>query len=125
MEKPFAYIRSKAKAHGRQNLIEGRLEEGSNVLVVEDLISTGMSSLRAVEAVREAGCHVVGVIAIFSYEFPQAKLAFEEARCPFGTLSNYSALLSQAVEQNYITKDELSILKVWNRDPAKWAQANT
>jgi orotate phosphoribosyltransferase len=125
LEKPFAYIRSKAKAHGRQNLIEGRLEEGSRVLVVEDLISTGMSSLQAVEAVREAGCHVVGVIAIFSYQFPKAKAAFLEADCPFRTLSNYSALLNQAEEQNYIDSTELSVLKIWNQDPAKWAEENT
>lgn len=124
MEKPFAYIRSKPKGHGRQNLIEGRLEKGSNVLVVEDLISTGMSSLKAVEAVRKVGCNVVGVIAIFTYEFPAAKKAFDKAACNFKTLSNYSALLTQAERQNYINQDELNILRVWNRDPAKWAQEN-
>ena len=124
LEKPFAYIRSKPKEHGRQNLIEGRLEEGADVLVVEDLISTGMSSLRAVEAVREAGCNVVGVIAIFSYNFPKAKKAFEAADCPLRTLSNYDVLLTQAVAQEYIDQKELEILKIWNQDPSKWALDN-
>lgn len=124
LSKPFAYIRSKAKSHGRQNLIEGRLEKGTKVLVVEDLISTGMSSLKAVDAVKEAGCDVVGVIAIFSYNFPAAKDAFAAAKCPMITLSNYDALLKQAVEQEYIDLKELEILKIWNKDPAKWALEN-
>ena len=122
---PFAYIRSKAKSHGRQNLIEGKIEEGARVLVVEDLISTGMSSLKAVDAVKETGAEVVGVIAIFSYDFPQAKEAFAKAGCPFKTLSSYPALLQQAVEQHYINEEQLAALKIWNQDPAKWAEKNT
>ncbi|GLR20044.1 orotate phosphoribosyltransferase [Portibacter lacus] len=122
---PFAYIRSKAKSHGRQNLIEGKIEEGARVLVVEDLISTGMSSLKAVDAVKETGAEVVGVIAIFSYDFPQAKEAFAKEGCPFKTLSSYPALLQQAVEQHYINEEQLAALEIWNQDPAKWAEKNT
>ncbi|MCL4109546.1 UNVERIFIED_CONTAM: hypothetical protein GTU68_038941 [Idotea baltica] len=122
---PFAYIRSKAKAHGRQNLIEGKIDKGAKVLVVEDLISTGMSSLKAVDAVKETGATVVGVIAIFTYDFPQAKEAFEKANCPLKTLSSYPALLEQAVEQEYINEQELSVLKEWNLDPTRWAEKNT
>ncbi len=123
--KPFSYIRSKPKGHGRQNLIEGQLETGSKVLVVEDLISTGMSSLKAVEAVRKHGCQVVGVVAIFSYGFPKAQTAFDEAQCKFATLSNYQTLIKQALDQKYITSSEAKVLKEWNEDPEKWAAQNT
>lgn len=121
---PFSYIRSKPKQHGRQNLIEGRLKKGDKVIVVEDLISTGMSSLQAVEAVRAAGCEVVGVIAIFNYGFSKATEAFEEANCKFKTLSNYSALLKEALQQNYITSAEAETLKIWNHDPKAWGEIN-
>lgn len=124
-KKPFAYVRSKAKEHGRQNLIEGELKENSKVIVVEDLISTGMSSLRAVESLREAGCEVVGVIAIFDYGFPRSKLAFSKANCEFATLSNYQTLVEQALRQKYISLEEAKVLREWNQDPAKWAENNT
>jgi len=110
---PFVYVRSKAKGHGRQNLIEGHLPEGSRVLVVEDLISTGGSSLQAVEALRAAGAEVVGVLAIFTYGFEQASRAFEAANCPLMTLSNYDVLIREAVEIGYIQESELNLLQSW------------
>lgn len=118
---PFVYIRSKAKSHGRQNLIEGELKGGENVLVVEDLISTGGSCLQAVEALRNAQCEVKGVLAIFTYGFEQAKEAFSNANCSFKTLSNYSALLKEALKINYITSDEYELLKSWSKAPKKWS----
>lgn len=124
LEKPFSYIRSKPKAHGRQNLIEGRLVKGQKVLVVEDLISTGMSSLKAVDAVRDFGCEVVGVIAIFNYGFPKAVRAFKDHNCKFKTLSDYNVLISEALNQEYISKSEAGILQIWNDDPKKWAENN-
>ncbi|MBR9920952.1 MAG: orotate phosphoribosyltransferase [Bacteroidetes bacterium] len=119
LDKPFAYVRSKAKAHGRQNLIEGLLEAGDKVLVVEDLISTGGSSLQAVQAIRDAGCTVVGVIAIFSYGFERADLAFKEAACPYTTLSNYGALIKKAVEMGYVEHSELDMLTDWRQTVGK------
>ena len=119
---PFSYIRSKPKGHGMQNLIEGRLNPGDQVLVVEDLISTGGSSIKAVEAVRNAGCTVVGVIAIFSYEFEQAKANFESIQCPFKTLSGYQALLQVAEKENYITPSELKQLLNWSVNPKHWGE---
>ncbi len=110
---PFAYVRSKAKGHGRQNLLEGELSPGSDVLVVEDLISTGGSSLAAVQALREAGFHVVGVLAIFSYQFEQAEMAFESAACPLRTLSGYDVLLQEALATDYIRPDDLEMLTAW------------
>lgn len=117
---PFLYVRSKPKAHGRQNQIEGKLDAGQRVLMIEDLISTGGSSLQAVEAVHEAGGIVIGVLAIFSYGFEKAKTAFEAADCPFATLSDYDTLLEIAVEQNFITADHLETLKAWRVAPAEW-----
>ncbi|MEN0046885.1 MAG: orotate phosphoribosyltransferase [Bacteroidota bacterium] len=117
---PFLYVRSKPKAHGRQNQIEGKLETGQRILMIEDLISTGGSSLQAVEAVREAGGVVVGVLAIFSYGFDKARTAFEAADCPFATLSDYDTLLDIAVKQEYITADQLETLKSWRLAPAEW-----
>ena len=125
INKPFAYVRSKAKEHGRQNLIEGELGQNSKVLVVEDLISTGMSSLRAVDSLREAGCEVVGVIAIFDYGFPKSKIAFSDSNCKYATLSNYQTLVEQALRQEYISPEEAKELREWNQDPAKWAESNT
>jgi len=117
---PFLYVRSKPKAHGRQNQIEGKLEAGQRILMIEDLISTGGSSLQAVEAVREARGTVVGVLAIFSYGFEKATTAFEVADCPFATLSDYDTLLEIAVKQEYITADQLETLKAWRLAPAEW-----
>jgi orotate phosphoribosyltransferase len=120
LNKPFVYVRSRAKEHGRQNLIEGKLESGKSVLVVEDLISTGGSSLQAVEAIRENGNEVVGVIAIFSYNFPIAAEAFKRANCPCKTLSNYPVLIEKALEMGYLTKQEVEVLLEWNEAPELW-----
>jgi orotate phosphoribosyltransferase len=110
---PFAYVRSKAKEHGRQNLIEGELPEHAKVLVVEDLISTGGSSLAAVEAVRQAGANVVGVLAIFSYNFEKAHHAFKKANCPLETLSNYDVLVREALASKYINLIDVDMLTTW------------
>ncbi|MCC6724588.1 MAG: orotate phosphoribosyltransferase, partial [Saprospiraceae bacterium] len=113
LKMPFAYARSKPKEHGRQNLIEGELPAGSNVLVVEDLISTGGSSLQAVEAVKAAGHKVVGVLAIFSYNFGKANQAFENAGCQLETLSNYDVLLREALSIKYINLNDVDMLTTW------------
>jgi orotate phosphoribosyltransferase len=121
IRKPFIYVRDKPKSHGRQNQIEGILTEGARVLVIEDLISTGGSSLKAVEAVREAGGEVIGVLAIFSYGFEKANTVFEQAHCRFDTLSNYDTLVAQAIEKQYIKADDLETLKQWRLSPETWA----
>ena len=118
--KPMVYVRSKAKAHGRQNLIEGHLEGNEKVLIIEDLISTGGSSLKAVEAVRATGCEVVGVLAIFSYGFNKAFKAFADAECPMETLSNYGELLNEAVKSEYITEAQQKDLEKWSSSPETW-----
>jgi orotate phosphoribosyltransferase len=118
---PFAYVRSKAKAHGKQNQVEGRIEAGQRVLLIEDLISTGGSSLKAVQAMREAGAEVLGVLAIFTYGFDAAEEAFEKADCPLKTLSNYEAMLPEALAQNYISDVELQHLQAWRKDPKGWS----
>ena len=123
LKKPFIYIREKAKSHGRQNQIEGLPQgdtEGLKVLVIEDLISTGGSSLKAVEAVREVGMEVVGVLAIFTYGFEKANRLFKEANCPFDTLSNYDILIAQAIENQYIKSEEMETLKSWRLSPETW-----
>ena len=116
MSKPFSYVRSKAKGHGRQNLIEGHVEAGQKVLVVEDLISTGGSSVKAVEALRERGIDVVGVLAIFTYGFARAEETFKQADCSFKTLSNYEDLLDTAVDLDYVSSEDLSTLKSWREN---------
>ena len=120
LKKPMVYVRSKAKEHGRQNMIEGHLEGSERVLVIEDLISTGGSSLKAVEAIKETGCEVVGVHAIFSYGFEKATTAFAAANCPFDTLTNYQELLHEAVKSEYIKEEELASLAQWSKAPAEW-----
>lgn len=117
---PFAYVRSSAKEHGRQNMIEGEIIEGQRVVVIEDLISTGKSSLKAVEALREAGCDVVGLVAIFSYGFDVADENFKAAKCRYTTLSNYNALIKYASEHGFIHHEEEDLLREWRRDPANW-----
>lgn len=120
LDKPFAYVRSKAKGHGRQNLIEGELKAGEKVLVIEDLISTGGSSLKAIKAVQEVGCEVVAAMAIFTYGFEKAQMDFDAAGIPLVTLSNYSALLDLALQENYISDKELTTLKTWRENPTEW-----
>ncbi len=124
LDLPFVYVRSKAKEHGRQNLIEGDLRQNSRVLVVEDLISTGKSSLQAVEAIREAGSHVLGVLAIFSYGFDQAYAHFQEAGCPFQTITSYPILIEEAVKEKYILEKDQIILTEWSKDPSEWYENN-
>ena len=121
LDMPFIYVRSKAKEHGRQNRIEGRLEPGKKVLVVEDLISTGGSSIQAVEAIRANGNEVVGVIAIFSYGFQRASDTFRKANCPFRTLSNYDVLLDQAVDMGAISHSDMNTLLEWKKAPEQWS----
>ncbi len=120
MELPFVYVRSASKSHGLENLIEGKIEPGQKIVVIEDLISTGGSSLKAVNALREAGCVVVGMAAIFSYGFPQAVKNFNDADCKLITLSNYNALLELALENGFINKNEAALLADWRTDPENW-----
>ncbi|MBC8753604.1 orotate phosphoribosyltransferase [Kordia sp. YSTF-M3] len=117
---PFVYVRPEAKKHGRQNQIEGFIQKGQNVVVVEDLISTGKSSLNAVKALKEAEVNVKGMVAIFSYNFDIAKQNFTDANVDLHTLSNYENLLEQALDTNYITAAELETLENWRKDPANW-----
>jgi len=117
---PFIYIRSASKAHGLENLIEGVVEAGQKVVVIEDLISTGGSSLKAVNALREAGCEVLGMAAIFSYQFPLAAQNFKDMDCKLITLSNYSALLELALESGFISQKEAVLLAEWRTDPENW-----
>lgn len=117
---PYAYVRSTPKDHGLENLIEGDLRPGSKVVVVEDLISTGGSSLKAVAAVRAAGCEVVGMVAMFSYGFPVAQKAFKDADVELVTLSNYNAMLDAALSTNYIREEDLDTLREWRKDPSIW-----
>jgi orotate phosphoribosyltransferase len=120
LEKPFIYVREKAKSHGRQNQIEGNIWAGAKILLIEDLISTGGSSLKAVETLREAGFEVVGILAIFSYGFQKATDVFQAAQCPFDTLSNYTVLVEKAVEMQYISPNDLETLKNWRESPTTW-----
>ncbi len=117
---PYVYVRSTPKDHGLENLIEGNLIPGQRVVVIEDLISTGGSSLKAVEAIRNVGCEVVGMAAIFSYRFPVAEERFKNANVDIITLSNYEAVLEAALKTGYITENDLETLKEWRKDPASW-----
>jgi orotate phosphoribosyltransferase len=117
---PFIYVRPEAKSHGRQNQIEGFVESGQNVVVVEDLISTGKSSLNAVKALKEAGVNVKGMAAIFSYGFEVANTNFKEEEVTLKTLSNYESLLEEALDTKYITSKEQDILASWNANPSEW-----
>lgn len=122
---PYAYVRSAPKDHGLENLIEGNLIPGQKVVIIEDLISTGKSSLKAVEAVRAAGCEVIGMAAIFTYGFPVAEEQFKAAGVKLVTLSNYNAMLEAALESNYISKGDIETLKEWRKDPAAWTPATS
>ena len=117
---PFVYIRNKPKDHGLENLIEGELPPGTKVVVVEDLISTGGSSLKAVEAVRKSGCEVIGMVASYSYGFDVAKEAFKNANVELVTLTDYDHVVAEALETGYITSDDVQLLNEWRKDPANW-----
>lgn len=117
---PFVYVRAKPKDHGLENLIEGELRPGMKVVVVEDLVSTGMSSLKAVEAIRMDGCDVVGMIAAFTYGFPQAKDAFEKAKVPLVTLTNYEAVIKVANATGKIDNLDVRTLEEWRKNPSEW-----
>ena len=117
---PFIYVRSSAKGHGLGNQIEGVFESGQQVVVIEDLISTGGSSLKAVEALKEAGCVVKGLVAIFTYGFAVAEENFQRAECPYVTLSNYDFLIEQALNSNYIAESDLNSLREWKENPSTW-----
>ncbi|MDR1130491.1 MAG: orotate phosphoribosyltransferase [Prevotellaceae bacterium] len=118
---PFVYVRASPKSHGLENLIEGELPEKSKVVVIEDLISTGGSSIAAVEALRKAGACVLGLLAVFSYEFDAARQNFNAVKCDFHSLSNYSILLKEAADSGYIEKKDLELLKKWREAPDKYA----
>jgi orotate phosphoribosyltransferase len=119
---PFAYVRTAKKDHGLSNQIEGVVESGQSVIMIEDLISTGMSSMMAVQAVKERGANVKGLIAIFTYGFEVANKKFEEVGGKVFSLCNYDFLLQQALEENYIHEDEMAVLKNWRHDPEHWNQ---
>ncbi len=123
MDLPMIYVRAAAKGHGRQNLIEGRMEPGQRVVVIEDLISTGGSSLKAVEAIREAGGLVEGMVAIFTYGFPAAEEAFNKAGVRLFTLSNYHTLIEMALETGYIEESQVELLSRWREEPSAWKGA--
>ena len=115
---PFVYVRSKAKDHGMGNLIEGELSKGAKVVVVEDLISTGGSSLKAVEAIRQAGAEVIGMVASYTYGFPVAEKAFADAGVKLVTLTDYDHVVEEALETNYISEADIELLHEWRKDPA-------
>lgn len=114
---PMVYVRGEAKKHGKGNQIEGKIESGQKVVVIEDLISTGGSSLKAVSALQEAGCEVLGIAAIFTYGLPVSIARFDEANVRLITLTNYETLIDVAIEEGYVSEDERQILKEWNKNP--------
>ena len=119
---PFVYVRSSEKKHGLENKIEGVFESGQSVVVIEDLVSTGKSSLNAVQALRDGGCDVKGMLAIFSYKLQIASENFEKAKCSLFTLSDYDELIKQAIESNYVSDDDLKSLIKWRKDPEAWGK---
>lgn len=120
MGKPFIYVRSAPKSHGLTNQVEGEYTPGAKVVVIEDLVSTGGSSLSAVEALRSAGCEVLGMVAIFTYGFPKAEENFAQNNVKLDTLSNYNAMIELAIEQGYVQASELETLKEWRKSPDTW-----
>jgi len=122
LDLPFIYIRSKPKSHGLENLIEGDLQPGAKVVIIEDLVSTGLSSLAAAQAVKNYGAEVLGMLAIFTYNFPQAARNFEEAGVELTTLSNYNTLLKIAHEKGEITDGQLTSLNNWRKNPESWGK---
>lgn len=119
---PFVYVRPEPKKHGLGNQVEGVIEKGQSVVLVEDLISTGQSSLNAVEALRNAGCEVKGMVAIFTYGFETADENFKKSKCEVIALSDYDTLITQALKTKYITKNDIDTLKAWKENPAQWNQ---
>ena len=119
---PFIYVRPDAKSHGLKNMIEGTIEKGKKVVIIEDLVSTGGSSLKAVDAIRKEECKILGMVAIFTYGFNIAKENFKKADCKLITLSNYDDLVKLAEETGYIEKKELSTLIEWKKNPEKWEE---
>ena len=117
---PFVYIRSTPKDHGLENLIEGELKPDAKVVVIEDLVSTGGSSLKAVQAIRNFGCEVIGMLAVFTYGFPVAEEQFIQAGVRLITLSHYNAVIEEALRINYITDEDVAILQEWRKDPGNW-----
>lgn len=122
LDLPFVYVRPEAKSHGRQNKIEGQLEQDAKVVVIEDLISTGNSSLKAVQALKDHGAHVMGMLAIFTYGFDTATVNFKTSQISLHCLSNYEQLINKAIEIGYIAKEQLNTLKEWRENPAQWKQ---
>ena len=120
LDLPLVYIRSSAKEHGLGNLIEGYINQGQKVVIIEDLVSTGGSSLKAVQAIRDANCEVMGMLAIFTYGFPVAKENFEKANCNLITLGNYEGLIENALEKGIINSEMLNTLKDWRKSPDTW-----
>ncbi len=118
---PFAYVRSEKKSHGMQNQIEGVVNPGQSVVVIEDLVSTGKSSLAAIDALREVGAEVKGMLAIFTYQMKVAAENFEAKQCPLFTLCNYETLIHKAIEENYVTEQDRASLKEWRKDPQAWS----
>lgn len=121
---PFVYVRSEKKSHGMQNQIEGVIESGQSVVVIEDLVSTGKSSLLAVDALREAGANVKGMLAIFTYQLPAAEENFKAKDCQLFTLTNYETLIYKAIEENYISEADQQSLLEWRKDPQAWSDKN-
>lgn len=119
---PFVYVRSKPKDHGLENLIEGELKPAMKVVVIEDLISTGGSSLKAVEAIRKNGCEVIGMVASYTYGFPVAEQAFADAKVTLVTLTDYEHVVQEALETGYIDACDVEVLHQWRKDPAHWQQ---
>ena len=122
MNKPFIYVRSAPKSHGLTNQVEGFYQKGQKVVVIEDLVSTGSSSLNAVEALRDAGCEVLGMVAIFTYGFPQATENFAKANVVLDTLTDYGTMIEMAVEQDYVKENQLDTLKQWRLQPETWGR---
>jgi len=122
MSKPFIYVRSEPKTHGLENLIEGEIPLNKKVVVIEDLISTGGSSLKVIQALRNNNAEVLGLVAIFTYQFEIANKAFEEQNCEYYTLTNYEMLINTAIEENYINKIHLETLTEWRKSPSTWMQ---
>lgn len=122
LDLPMCYVRSKAKGHGKGNQIEGKAGAGQKVVVIEDLISTGGSVITAVEALREAGCEVLGVVSIFTYELEKGKERLADANIPAYSLTDFSALVEVAEAKGYITEDDMASLNEWKKDPAEWGK---